>query len=87
MVAVSAVEMLAGSIIPLPFFPDSVRTVLELLPFASMQNVPLRIYSGDLADEAAVSALALQVFWLAVLVLLGKLLMRRAEKKITVQGG
>ena len=32
-------------------------------------------------------ALALQVFWLAVLVLLGKLLMRRAEKKITVQGG
>ena len=87
MVAVSAVELLAGSIIPLPFFPDSVRTVLELLPFASMQNVPLRIYSGDLAGEAAVSALALQVFWLAVLVLLGKLLMRRAEKKITVQGG
>ena len=63
------------------------RTVLELLPFASMQNVPLRIYSGDLAGEAAVLALALQVFWLAVLVLLGKLLMRRAEKKITVQGG
>ena len=87
MVAVSAVELLAGSIIPIPFFPDSVRKILELLPFAAMQNVPLRIYSGDLAGEAAVTALLLQVFWLAVLVLMGKLLMHRAEKKISVQGG
>lgn len=87
MVAISAVELLAGSIIPIPFFPGPVRKVLELLPFASMQNVPLRIYSGDLTGGAAGQALVLQVFWLAVLVFLGKLLMGMAEKKITVQGG
>ena len=39
----SMVEFFAGAIIPLPFFPQNVKTVLELLPFASMQNVALRI--------------------------------------------
>ena len=63
------------------------RKILELLPFAAMQNVPLRIYSGDLAGKAAVTALLLQVFWLTVLVLMGKLLMHMAEKKSPVQGG
>ena len=45
----SVVEFLAGAIIPLPFFPDKIKTVLEFLPFASMQNVPLRIYSGSMS--------------------------------------
>ena len=45
----SMVEFFAGAIIPLPFFPQNVKTVLELLPFASMQNVALRIYSGSMA--------------------------------------
>lgn len=87
MVATSVTDFFSGSIIPLPFFPDKLRTVMELLPFASMQNVPLRIYSGDLAHAAALRALGLQLFWLAALVLLGKLLMGRAYKNIIVQGG
>ncbi len=87
MVAVSMVEFFAGAVIPIPFFPDRVRKIFELLPFASMQNVPLRIYSGDLAGEEMLSAVALQLFWLALLILLGRLLNALAMKKVTVQGG
>lgn len=87
MVAVSLVELLAGAIVPIPFFPDSIRKIAELLPFASMQNVPLRIYSGDIAGSAAIRALALQFFWLLVLVLLGKMLMKLASRNIVLQGG
>lgn len=83
----SAVEFLAGSILPIPFMPDAVRGVVELLPFAGMINVPLRIYSGDLAGWAMYQALGLQVFWLAVLLAAGKWLCSRAEQKIVVQGG
>ncbi len=86
-VAVSTVEFFSGGIIPLPFLPDGVRKVIELLPFASMQNVPLRIYSGDLQGNSMLRALLLQVFWLCALIAAGKALDTLAMKKITVQGG
>ncbi len=87
MIAISGVEFLSGAVIPLPFFPDKIRHVLELLPFASMQNVPLRIYSGDLTGACMWQAVFLQVFWLAALTLAGEFLNMLAMKRITVQGG
>ena len=86
-VAVSGVEFLSGAVIPLPFFPDGIRHLLELLPFASMQNVPLRIYSGDLAGTSMWQAVLLQIFWLIALTLLGEFLNMLAMKRVTVQGG
>lgn len=83
----SAMEFFTGAVIPLPFLPEKAAAIIELLPFASMQNVPLRIYSGDIAGAAAGKAVCLQVFWLAVLVAAGQLLMRAAERRIVLQGG
>lgn len=87
MVAVSVVEFFSGATIPLPFFPERLRRIFELLPFASMQNIPLRIYSGDLSGEPMKRAILIQVFWLFALIGIGKLLDAAAMKKITVQGG
>lgn len=87
MVAVSVVEFLSGATIPIPFFPDRVRKFLECLPFAYMQNVPLRIYSGDLAGDAMWRAVALQFFWLFVLIGIGRVLDAAAMKRVTIQGG
>lgn len=86
-VALSVTELLQGAIIPLPFFPDAVRKGIELLPFAAMQNVPLRVYSGDLNGSDLEKAILLQVFWLLVMALAGRLLERQAMKRIVVQGG
>ncbi|MBO6326057.1 ABC transporter permease [Enterococcus gallinarum] len=80
-------EFLAGAIIPLPFFPQPFRQIAELLPFATMQNVPLRIYSGDLVAHALWQMLGMQLFWLVVLVAGGKFWMARALKRVIVQGG
>jgi len=82
-----ASEFLSGMYIPLPFFPEPVRKIVELLPFAAMQNMPLRIYSGSIAGSDALRGVALQVFWLAALLLLGRLALSRALKKVVVQGG
>ena len=87
MVAVSMVEFFAGAVIPLPFFPDGLRQVMELLPFASMQNVPLRVYSGDIGGQQILIAIGLQIFWLVALVAGGRLLIRKAMRKVVVQGG
>ena len=83
----SMVEFFAGAIIPLPFFPKKVQEVLEALPFASMQNAALRIYSGSMTADEIKKAVGFQVFWLVVMALVGSVLCRYAEKKLTVQGG
>jgi ABC-2 type transport system permease protein len=87
MLFMGAVEFLAGSIIPLPFIPEPYRNVIELLPFASMHNVPFRIYSGDLLGYDRMKAIILQVFWVVMLNIIGTLLCKKAERRVVVQGG
>jgi len=87
MVFTSTVEFFAGAVIPLPFFPEKIQKVMELLPFASMQNVALRIYSASMSPAEMKKAILLQVFWLVIITAGGKLLCSLAEKRITIQGG
>ena len=81
------VQFFAGGVVPLPFFPAGLRAVCELLPFAAMQNIPLRIYGGNIAGANALKGIAFQIIWLVVLILFGKVTMSRALKIVTVQGG
>ncbi len=87
MVAISMVEFLSGAVIPIPFLPEGLRQVVELLPFASMQNIPLRIYSGDINGLEIYSRAGLQLFWLILLIGFGKWLTAVALKRVIVQGG
>jgi len=80
-------DFLAGGYIPIPFFPETLRTVVELSPFGAMQNMPLLIYSGYLQEDALVRGLLLQGFWLIFLIIIGRMLMQRAMKRVVVQGG
>ncbi|MDF2538564.1 MAG: putative rane protein [Herbinix sp.] len=87
LLSVSLVEFFAGSVIPLPFLPKGIRQVIELLPFASMQNVPLRVYSGDIGGANIYTRAGLQLFWVVTLIWIGKKLMQTAQRRIVVQGG
>lgn len=87
MVMMGAVDFLSGNVIPLPFFPRKYLFLLELSPFAYMQNVPFRIYSGELAGEEICQCILRQIFWLAALMLLGIVLWKQAEKRVVIQGG
>lgn len=86
-VFVSMVEFFAGAVIPLPFFPDNIRKWMELLPFAAMQNVPFRIYSQDIKGSEILLNIILQVFWLLILVMIGRIINTIALKRVAVQGG
>jgi len=86
-IAVTMVEFLSGAIVPIPFFPDKIRLVFELLPFASMQNLPLRIYSGNIVGVDIFIGIALQAFWLTFMLAVGRLMMHRALKRVVIQGG
>ena len=85
--ATSAAEFFSGGLIPIPFFPEPLQPLLYALPFASTQNTPFLIYTGYLGGREALGGIAVQLLWLAGLVLAGRLLIRRALKKVVVQGG
>jgi len=87
MVLTGAVDFLSGNIIPLPFFPRKYLFLLELSPFAYMQNVPFRIYSGDLSGREIYVCMERQIIWIVVLVTAGYAVWKQAEKRIVIQGG
>ncbi len=85
--ALSAADLLGGAIVPLPFLPEPLRTFAALSPFGAMQNVPLRVYSGDLAGGDLAAAMGLQAFWCVFLVALGYGLTRSGVRRTVVAGG
>ena len=84
---VSIGELLSGNLIPIPFFPEKIRIFIELSPFAAMSNVPFRVYSGNINGGEILICMLLQVFWLCVLFITGRLLTTRSLKKVVIQGG
>lgn len=80
-------DVFGGQLIPIPFMPAAMQRIIKLSPFGYMQDVPLRIYSGNIAGAEVFQALGMQVLWLAILVGVGMLLMRRALGRVVVQGG
>ena len=87
MVFVMAADFLSGGLVPLPFLPEWLTKFIYITPFAAMQNVPFRIYSGDIAIKNSLYPIILQFVWLIILVIVGKFIMCRALKKVIVQGG
>lgn len=77
----------SGGIIPLPFFPEPLRRIAEILPFGAMQNMPLQIFCGNISGREAARGVVFQVFWLLVIICLGRAAMEQATKKVVSFGG
>ncbi len=78
---------LAGMIVPLAFLPPPLRGVVEALPFAGTIQVPIDVFLGKHAGLDLLGALALQAAWAAALLLLGRLVLATAVRRLVVQGG
>jgi ABC-2 type transport system permease protein len=81
------VNILSGSIVPLPFFPNWIQSILFLQPFAGLVDIPYRIYFGNLTGIAALAGLVQQLIWTAIILLIGRRLLARVMSRIQVQGG
>jgi len=81
------VRFFSGSEVPLWLFPLFLGQIADLLPFKCTFAIPLSIYIGKLNASEMAGAMALQVFWLAALVIVGRLVWQRAHNHLTAQGG
>lgn len=80
-------EFFAGMIIPIPLMPLWLQKIAYLLPFRLASDLPFRVYSGNIPANEALMSIVIQIIWLAVLVLSGRLLLGKALKRVVVQGG
>jgi ABC-2 type transport system permease protein len=80
-------ELLTGTLVPLTFFPDAVRSVAEVLPFAGIAYFPVSIWMGTLDGELAWRAIGLQAFWAVALTGIGAAVWADGVRRTTVQGG
>ncbi len=83
----SIISFFSGSLIPLAFFPDAFRRILEELPFASLVYVPTMVYMGKYTGSELAVILLKQVIWIGVFVAISRLLWHWAKNRLAVQGG
>jgi ABC-2 type transport system permease protein len=76
--------LLCGLTVPLAFFPDWARTALRFTPFPSLLQSPVDVFLG-LAPQW--TTLAHQAVWAVVVLAAGHLVLRRAVRRVVVQGG
>lgn len=86
-VSTACVNLFSGALVPLQLFPDWAQSTLDGLPFRGLLDTPFRLYLGTLAGHAAALALAHQFGWALLLMLMGRLLLGTAQRRIVVQGG
>jgi ABC-2 type transport system permease protein len=80
-------ELFAGLVIPIPFFPDFLKPIVNILPFRYMGDLSFRLYSGHIPVNEAIPLILIQIIWIIILVVIGYLLTNKALKRVVVQGG
>lgn len=79
--------LLGGLYIPLPLMPQTIQNILNYLPFRFITDLPFRIYIGNTGIIDALIFIGISLFWLVILIILGKLFMSKVLKKTVIQGG
>ena len=78
---------LCGNILPLTLFPDRWQHFIQWQPFAQILDAPIRLYTGEYTLSRFPQIALTQVFWIALLMLCGRLLWRHTLRRIVIQGG
>jgi len=78
---------LSGFLVPIAMWPDGIRQVVWLLPFASMVAIPIDVFLGKLRGADLLAALTLQAVWAVAMLAIGRLVLASALRKLVVHGG
>ena len=80
-------SMLGGQVFPLDLLPRWFFEISKYLPYYYQMYFPAAILTGRIDQASAVSGLAIQAFWVMVLLGVGQLLWRRGLRRHTAVGG
>lgn len=82
------VSLLSGATIPLAFFPEKMRMVVEHMPFQAIYHTPLHILTDQsMTVVDYLGSIGMQIFWVFVMILISKLFWKRSMRIMIVNGG
>lgn len=81
------VTLLSGMVIPLPLMPDWLQTFLRFQPFSGLVSTPNLLFVGAMPPHAVWQTLAIQLGWSLLFILLGRQVVTKGLRKLTVAGG
>jgi ABC-2 type transport system permease protein len=79
-------EILAGAIIPLSFFPEILQKISLLLPFQFLIYLPMNIYLGKIPLTQAPFELLKEIGWIAGFGLLNLFIWRKGVRQYVAMG-
>lgn len=80
-------EFAGGLIIPLMLMPKKVQIILNFLPFRFSGDFPFRILIYNYSLSNIICGLLLQLFWIVLMMIIGKLYLKFNLSKVVIQGG
>ena len=78
-----AIWFTAGFIVPVQFFPGTLRWIAEHGPAATLLAIPVKVAT----EHDVVASLATQLMWVLVIGAVCRVVMHVAERKLVVHGG
>lgn len=78
---------LSGLVVPLPLFPEWLQPFLLVQPFRAIVDIPCRLYTGMIACDEFWFYAAIQIGWTLFFIVAGRCLIKRAMKRVVLQGG
>lgn len=80
-------RIFSGAIFPLFLLPENLKPFFYATPFPAMIDYPISIFRMTRTGPELYYALGIQVFWILIMFILGKIAWGKAKNKLTVQGG
>ena len=80
-------DILSGLVLPIPFFPKWLQNISNILPFRYVSDFPFRLYVGNISIKEGLIGILVQIIWIIILILIGRLITKKALKKAVIQGG
>jgi ABC-2 type transport system permease protein len=85
--AMAVWTFMSGFAIPIVFFPEPLRMIARVLPFAAYIQAPVDVYLEKAQGWDMLGALGFQAMWALALLALGRWMLAAAMRKVVIQGG
>ncbi len=83
----TVIMFFSGFIVPLNFFPPWLKAIADALPFRGLAQMPINVYLGKLEGSGLMSFALQQLAWLIALTVIGRFILTRMVRRVTLAGG
>ena len=80
-------DILSGVIVPIPFYPKYLQIISKYLPFQYISDLTFRIYVGNIGIKDGMFGIIIQLFWVFIMINIGRFIMKKNLRRVVVQGG